>query len=389
MILKEPSALRAKHNKGIYIMPTIKGWLLVSIVITSLLHAVDQPNADMHNKTHGIPFTKVIIWGVKLHSHTHSYIHWAFFRAFEQLGFPVLWLDNSDDLTDLDLSQSLFVTVGLADQKIPLRQDCWYILHNVEPQKYAFLFKQGHGVIMQVYTHDCLKRNVTYFDDYIGYDLSANTLYMPWATDLLPDEIDAIKRLLPSIKKDFVVSFVGSKWGGSQGNWHELEKFERACKDYGIPFNIVTKVGLDEHIALVQKAFMAPALQGQWQCEHGYIPCRIFKNISYGQPGITNSETVYNLFHKTIIYNPDCYKLFYDAMERIPTITLAQQYELMDFVRDKHTYLNRIDDLLKVLKMIHDRVQARKLIWQALQPEFTWSWYLFMPITSPSKTIIV
>lgn len=328
---------------------------------------------------HGIPFTKVVLWGVKLHSHTHSYIHWAFYRAFQHMGYPVYWLDNNDDISKLDLSRSLFVTVGLADQSIPLREDSWYILHNVEPDKYDTLFRLGRCVIMQVYTHDCLARNVTYIDDYIGYDLSAKTLYMPWATDLLPYEIDAIKKQLPSIKKEYKVNFVGTKWGGSQGNFNELENFERACKTYGMPFVIATKLDLDEHIAQVQKAFMAPSIQGRWQCDHGYIPCRIFKNISYGAFGVTNSETVYKLFHKKIVYNSDCGKLFYDAMDRIQHVTMAEQYELMDFVRDKHTYLNRIDALLSVLKLIHDETVARDYIWKSLTSEV--AWYDIVPQT--------
>ena len=250
--------------------------------------------------SYGLPFSKVVIWGVKLHSHTHSYIHWAFERAFKHLGYPVYWLDNSDDTRDFDFSNALFLTVGLADQNIPLREDGWYILHNVDQAKYAHLYRQGHCVTMQVYTHDCRMRPVTCLDDFVCYDLQDKTLYMPWATDLLPYEIDLIKKRLPSLKKEYKISFVGSKWGGRQGNVRELENFEMACKDYGIPFNIVTKVDCDEHIAHVQTALMAPAIQGHWQCEKGYIPCRIFKNISYGQFGITNSETVYKLFHKKI-----------------------------------------------------------------------------------------
>ncbi len=340
--------------------------LLVIQIFTCTLLRYTFANDVPFAHSYGLPITKVVIWGVKLHSHTHSYIHWAFDRAFRHLGYTVYWLDNSDDISALDLSNALFLTVGIADQNIPLRADGWYILHNVEPSKYAHLYRQGHCITMQVYSHDCRTRPVTYLDDFICYDLSDKTLYMPWATDLLPYEIDAIKKQLPSIKKDFRVSFVGSKWGGYQGNARELSVFERACADYGIPFNIATKVDLDEHIRTIQTALMAPAIQGQWQCEHGYIPCRIFKNISYGAFGITNSETVYNLFHKKIIYNSDCYKLFYDAINYIPHVTLAQQYELMNFVRDNHTYINRIDTLLNVLHMIHELSDAHKLIWQTL-----------------------
>jgi hypothetical protein len=91
---------------------------------------------------------------------------------------------------------------------------------------------------------------------------------------------------------------------------------------------------------------MAPAIVGQWQKMVGYIPCRIFKNISYGQMGITNSPRVYELFEEKIIYNSDEYQLFFDARHALMRTTHKQLFELMDFVRDKHTYLNRIETLL-------------------------------------------
>ena len=30
---------------------------------------------------------RVIIWGYKPHTHTHSYIHWSFFDGFKSLGY--------------------------------------------------------------------------------------------------------------------------------------------------------------------------------------------------------------------------------------------------------------------------------------------------------------
>lgn len=97
---------------------------------------------------------------------------------------------------------------------------------------------------------------------------------------------------------------------------------------------------------------MAPAIQGEWQCRQGYIPCRIFKNISYGQFGITNSKTVFDLFGGNIIYNTDTYQLFMDAEEYIRNATIEDLYKQMDFVRDNHTYISRINCLLTFANMV-------------------------------------
>ena len=150
-------------------------WHILGLVTVTSMVTCATPNIEYPANNHGLPFTKVVIWGVKLHSHTHSYIHWAFDRAFRYLGYSVYWLDNADDISDLDLSNALFLTVGLADQKIPLREDGWYILHNVERAKYAHLYRQGRCITMQVYTHDCRNRPVTYLDDFVCYDLSDKT----------------------------------------------------------------------------------------------------------------------------------------------------------------------------------------------------------------------
>ena len=58
----------------------------------------------------------------------------------------------------------------------------------------------------------------------------------------------------------------------------------------------------------------------------------IFKNISYGQMGVTNSLRVYELFEGKIVYDPDTKELFRKACERLKTFTQEDLYELMDFV---------------------------------------------------------
>ncbi len=298
--------------------------------------------------------SKVVIWGHKLHSHTHSYIHWGFNRAFKHLGFDTYWFDNKDNVSSFDFSNSLFITEGQVDQTIPIRDDSYYVIHNCKPDKYQHLLKNGHAIILQVYSHDCLKRNEPSFGTCFHYDLNQPIIYMPWATDLLPHEIDAIKKQLPSVVKNKNAQFNGSAgMTGIHGNRDQIEAFKKACQEQGRQF-IVRGAGscsMEENIASIQQAYLAPALQGSWQCENGYIPCRIFKNISYGAMGLTNSKAVYDLFEGTIVYNPNAYQLFHDGQNQLKTWTLEKQYKLMDLVRDKHTYLNRIESLFSFFEM--------------------------------------
>lgn len=132
----------------------------------------------------------------------------------------------------------------------------------------------------------------------------------------------------------------------------QIDPFLKACHENNIKFTHSTRLDLEPTIDLISSSYMAPAIVGQWQLEKGYIPCRIFKNISYGALGITNSKTVYDLFEHKIVYNPDTYQLFYNARERLEAFTFEELYELMDFVKNKHTYINRIELLLSFFDLV-------------------------------------
>ena len=306
-----------------------------------------------------LPINKIIIWGYKLHSHTHSYIHEGYYRAFKHLGYETYWFDENDKLDGFDFSQSLFLTEGNCDRGIPLREDCFYVLHNCFSKKYDRLYRMGHCVTLQVYWH-CLKDSeATHIDKFSFYNLKRKTICMPWATDLLPHEIDEAKKNWPKLQKQPYAYFVGSRHGGVNDTAGVLDSFRRACSENGIKFIVTglystaTKVANKSHKQLIETSMLAPALQGKSQVDQGYIPCRIFKNISYGQLGVTNSKTVYELFKRKIVYNSDPYRLCYDALARLKSITKDEIYEMMDFVRDNHTYIHRIDVLLNFVNMLN------------------------------------
>ncbi len=298
---------------------------------------------------------KVILWGHKLHSHTHSYIHWGFKRAFEQLGYETLWLDDHDNTTQLDFSNSLFITAGSVDHNIPIQDDCYYVIHNCDQTKYRHLLANNHAIILQVYTNDCIERKEPSLSHCFHYDFSQPIIYMPWATDLLPHEIEENKKKIAHIQKNKTATFIGTISAGAPfDNNKEIGAFKKACGERGITFKQEGSCNrsMEDNIRCVQEALLAPALQGWWQCRQGYIPCRIFKNISYGAMPITNSKIVYELFDKKIIYHPDSYQLGLEAIKHLQIWSLEDQYDLMDLVKEKHTYLNRIESLFQFFEMV-------------------------------------
>lgn len=292
-------------------------------------------------------FSKVIIWGHPLHSHTHSYIHMAFFKAFQHLGYEVYWVSNVDEIQDIDISNALFITEGQVDASIPKRKDCYYVLHNCRADEYSDLVDRS--ILLQVYTHDCLAYVTEKLGECMYTNVAERMIFLPWATDLLPHEIEGMKETV-QLEKERNVTWIGTIGQGVFGNKNEIDGFAQACTENDIVFKGYTNLSPDKNIQLIQESYLAPAIQGAWQCENGYIPCRIFKNISYGQWGITNNKTVYDLFEGRIVYNSDTYQLFYDAQAYVKNSCINELYELMDFVKNNHTYINRIETLLGFMK---------------------------------------
>src|SRR5690606_4591262 len=108
----------------------------------------------------------------------------------------------------------------------------------------------------------------------------------------LPHEIEEMKGFLPEIKKQKIFYWTGTMSEGTFGNIDQLNPFLRACDENGIQFSLSDPwvKGLDrkELLKRTAQSFLAPAIVGKWQEEHGYIPCRIFINIAAGQLGVTN-----------------------------------------------------------------------------------------------------
>lgn len=234
-----------------------------------------------------------------------------------------------------------------------MNDSSYYILHNCELEKYKKLSVSQY-LVLQVYTHDVINKHMAIEIDKetLSY-YKNNCLWTTWATDLLPDEInkniDIIKN--DNVHCENILPFIGAftyKWG-------YVMKF---CESQNIRFihhggYKYNNVSVGDNIALIQKSLLAPAIQCDWQCENGYIPCRIFKNISYGKMGITNNEAVYELFNKNVIFDRDIYNVLTKGLE-FENKNIEEKLNilipLMELVRDKHTYINRIEIIFKTFK---------------------------------------
>jgi hypothetical protein len=317
---------------------------------------------------------KVIIWGHQLHNHTHSYIHNAFYIGFKHLGYKVYWFNENGENNypnpneEIDFNNSLYIVHGLESKKLPLNDTSFYICHNVEwlcnnerkiPTSHV-LINNSEGILskniiyLQVYYIGCINEKKFNNYKYYCYSDDYNLIYMPWATDLLPSEIDENIKNLDSFKIKNISNFIGMPLEHWEIFCKELKKHNIEYKNYGGTFDINSNKNksIEENMKLIQESIIAPSLQTQWQIENNYIPCRIFKNISYGKMGITNNPTVYELFDKKIIYSDSINELVKKGLEfnNKPEKNKIIK-DLMIEVRDNHTYLNRINFILDFIKI--------------------------------------
>ena len=296
-------------------------------------------------------FDKVIIWGHKLHTHTHSYIHYGFYKAFKHLNYNVYWLDENDinnNFKNFNFDNCLFITEGQVDSCIPINNNSIYILHNCNIDKYRDINKKFN---LQVITKSDLERYKFNRIDIATYHHS-DLLMICWATDLLPDEIN--KNILKVKENKIISKNVLNFVGMPLYPWDEVAKW---CNNNHITYNSFggfnrTNVSSEKNMELIQESILAPAIQEPWQVKHGYIPCRVFKNLSYGKMGLTNNAFVNNfIFEGKLLYNEDIHKLMDMGIEFNNNNQQELLIELMENVRDNHTYINRIQSIIKFLEI--------------------------------------
>jgi hypothetical protein len=286
-------------------------------------------------------------------------------KAFGALGWETKWLDANDNVDPNSFPPgTIFLTEGQVDKNIPLRYDCFYILHNVTVEKYKDI-PDDNKMFLQVYmkseNHDDLHDSIV-LSEASTYVQSENMLYTMWATDLLPEEIDIEAAIDQYSAKKKAVIFIGSldNSGSTFSNGKEVLLYADAGQREGYQWIHYTSPFANpvESIAqrkLIGSCELAPAIVGNWQQMRGYIPCRIFKSISYGCLGITNSKYVFELLDRHIIYHNDSKELFNMTLEFLrqdKEIILDALKTQMELVRDKHTYINRVQDILKVVKKV-------------------------------------
>lgn len=332
----------------------------------------------------------VVVWGYKNVYHTHGHIHEGFYRILRWMVREAYWLDELDDVSGMDFSRTVFITNHdrvdpngywpwpyQKRSTIPIRDDCFYAvhgLHDCPPAKEVLGNRQSLGWnVYHNFSHiygiaaefhpvgtpsEIQLTDRVMLDRDVPFYPREHRLDFRWATDLTPDECRENKKRACLLNEgSSTINWVGTIWHVNQ---QELADFARACSQSGITFQQLG-AGQNGVLTLSQKAdkvresYFAPAISGTHHLTEGYAPPRIFENISYGRMGITNSEKVQAVFDGRLIFDPDPYQLFFTAREQLKAMRIEQLHELMDYVADHHTYVNRLSCVLQAARIIVEK----------------------------------
>ena len=306
---------------------------------------------------------KVIIWGHKNH-HTHRYIHASYYKAFQQLGYETYWFDNYDDVSGFNFDNCIFLTEGQVESNIPLNKSSKYILHHAfeKVDKYIqhgidfinlgnYLRWCEDGISPYCKTEigvypkglDGLENPVEKIDICTFWDEKSKTLYQPWGTNLTPNEID-IDTAIKFVESQSDVYYIGTQ----HDNYNEINNFSSVVKNNGKNFKLIN-VTEEENYEYIRKSYLSVDFRSNWHITCGYLPCRIFKNISYGRITGTNSEHVKHIFGDYVIYDTDPNVLFEKLVKAEREMPIEKVKEAMQYIKDKHTYFNRVENLLKFI----------------------------------------
>ena len=296
---------------------------------------------------------KIVIWGHLPDTHTHSYIHHGFYKSFQYLGYEVIWVDNTKENSDIDLKDAIVISEKNVIDHLPIVDTAKYFIHNFkddfEDTGYDNVY--NYLVYHENYSWDGVKQ----VDDCFWFDEKTKTPVIMWATDLIPDEIDLMNPCLYDEDKD-TVYFVGTIQGAN------TIKFAHICSNRGKDFvNLggytgyedeedgLNFYGNDKSIQSVIDSYISFDIREQCHLENGYVPCRVFKNMSYGKWTGSNSLKLRKIFQDRITIDDDLEKLYDNIVSDYKKSDEKILKENMNFIKTNHTYLNRVKSLMSVL----------------------------------------
>ncbi len=290
-------------------------------------------------------YKKFVIWGERSPNiDSFRYIMHHYYDTLRKLNIPAIWVDDTKENLQLVESGDLVIAANVTGRNLRLKKNVYYCLHNFDRELYRDINKKFR-LVLQVYNRDADK-GTEKWDPVTRFDRKDKILYQPWGTNLLPWEF-----MSPvAQEKSRFVFWVGSIWDNEQhqGNLGVIKDLKGSLKKYGIYF-VHLRVPDLLSIKFMRYSRIAPAFGGLWQAKVNYMPCRVFKNIPYGQLGITNIPKFKELLGDSFL-NGNSIEEWVEAAMNLSSfeykeMVLAQQEKIKS-----QTYLHKLLNIMTALE---------------------------------------
>lgn len=292
---------------------------------------------------------RVVIWGLRKKFHTHRYIHKAFYENAKKLGYEVIWVEDEKSNQKYIKSGDLIISaepVGkmvpekfkISDYNLPIRNDVFYCLHkfkNIFLDELKNRVDKNRILELLVYENKAEESDIK-IRPAVFFDSQKRILYQPWGTNLLPQEFKK-----PVFNNNKLVFWIGSVWNdiNNHGNLNEIKDLKIALEKRGLKFVHLRFIPDWLNIFLVRFSRIAPAIGGRIQAEVNYLPCRVFKNISYGQLALTNVKKFKDILGEYFIEGDSIDELIGNVLlldeKKYKEMVIGQQKNINNYTYEK------------------------------------------------------
>ena len=274
----------------------------------------------------------------------------AFYKASIFCGFNTYYVDTPQLLQSLASDTTLTITEGTyIDQNLLSKVKGKFFIHSPKPDVYNQVLSQSSPA--RFFFLDVLKK-VSFQYNKIStlsfYDPKNFTLYQPWGTNLLPTSRSVeSSHLTPKTNHSF---YVGMLYGAGVNYAKMINRtFNKLSPEKKLTQAFNASSFLSAQLA--HKSFYNFDIRDSWHLEVGYIPCRVFKILSYGLPIICNSSFITSNLNLPGIQLASCPQEA-ASLSLSSSISRSEMIDTRNYILANHTYINSIQNMLKIVDSV-------------------------------------
>ena len=307
-----------------------------------------------------INFDRVAMYGPLLHEGQCCWVFYGLHKAFLYKKYNVFW-SNNEKQTTMNLflkggQRILFVVRSGYENNVPINPNAFYILYRfnkgVNDTKFDNI-PEKNKLYIDIYQNDLPDYLKSWKNnEYIRYNLDERELYFPLATELLPNEIEEIqKRVCVDQEKNNqrMICFFGTDLSGALYGSLKLRARSLFYETININnFDIQDRIEkcIDSHVTCV----VSPSTI----IDNGIIDHKVFQVISYGGYPTNNSQKTLDLFDGKLLLSENSRDFIDTGTNKKNNTTLLERWDLMEYVKNNHTFVKRLETIFYMLLRLDD-----------------------------------